>query len=629
MCGIAWLQADDGALIRRLAKALLPVLGRTDADAVVDTINALLLDPSQLVKHTTRVAEISEVMRQTQSSSVTLDKIFSVNHHVRAATSFFKKYKSSGKNTQAVVFGHKNQGKTQFLYFLTRLLQALGEGVVYLDKTITPEGEGEGVWTEDPYCCVSEWHQLLLGFLKQQGQTAVIATAALEQYVQSGTIKDFRALFRLLERLRHTDVRVWMIVDEAAADQIQQQIPWVLPEDQKVALFNFIITGSVGIATLVSKRHLGKWCWDLPMFTPAEASRFAVDLHAALEVGDDLWEALGIKKTADDTANMGNLGETLEELFGGVPGYTAELLLALKNGEALSQYVKVLSDRVRAIIVEATARRSITAKELSEEWLNEMRVGDNNWAAVRDSGLCGSNPPRGVIFSKMLQWLFVYAPEADHLTMVQSFRSMFSNDPGLDGNLLELEEILKFQRGTPRFLVLLHLEQKVWVPKPASTIELPSTKGQSPNHCSYDESKNIVTVTMARNQSEWFGVELPSGFCVIDFLLAHVSQDTLHFYLIQITRSPDPFAKHDTNTTCTEKSKTRIMKLLAATGTAITMKTTFSTTSMMYAMIAPNAHSGKEAAPGQQEPYYFYPSPGMPAGGGGGAPERKKTKKGC
>ena len=116
----------------------------------------------------------------------------------------------------------------------------------------------------------------MLGFLKQQGQTATAATAALEQYVQSGTIKDFRALFRLLGRLRPTDVRVWMIVDEAAADQIQQQIPWVLPEEQKVALFNFIITGSVGIATLVSKRHLGKWCWDLPMFTPAEASRFAV-----------------------------------------------------------------------------------------------------------------------------------------------------------------------------------------------------------------------------------------------------------------------------------------------------------------------------------------------------------------
>jgi len=206
---------------------------------------------------------------------------------------------------------------------------------------------------------------------------------------------------------------------------------------------------------------------------------------------------------------------------------------------------------------------------------------------------------------------------------------MFSNDPGLDGNLLELEEILKFQRGTPRFMVLLHLEQKVWVPKAASTIELPSTKGQPSNHCSYDESKNIVTVTMARNQSDWFGVELPSGFCVIDFLLAHVSQDTLHVYLIQITRFLNPFAKHDTNTTCTKKSKMRIMKLLAATSTAITMKTTFSTTSVMYAMIAPNAHAGKEAAPGQQEPYYFYPSPGMPAGGGGEAPERQKPKEGC
>lgn len=43
MCGIALLQADDGALVRRLAEALLPVLGRTDADAVVDACLATTL----------------------------------------------------------------------------------------------------------------------------------------------------------------------------------------------------------------------------------------------------------------------------------------------------------------------------------------------------------------------------------------------------------------------------------------------------------------------------------------------------------------------------------------------------------------------------------------------------------
>ena len=99
---------------------------------------------------------------------------------------------------------------------------------------------------------------------------------------------------------------------------------------------------------------------------------------------------------------------------------------------------------------------------------------------------------------------------------------------------------------------------------------------------------------------------------------------------IQITRSADPFAKHDTNTTCSDKSKDRISKLLDAASKAINDKSKFSDrASPLYVMVAPNTKDGKEAAPGQQEPYYFSPSPGTPAGGRGGAPERKRAKKGC
>jgi hypothetical protein len=59
------------------------------------------------------------------------------SHSVRCATDFFRNY-GAGSNTLSVIFGHKNQGKTQFLYFLAQLLIGLGEGVIfliYIDKS--------------------------------------------------------------------------------------------------------------------------------------------------------------------------------------------------------------------------------------------------------------------------------------------------------------------------------------------------------------------------------------------------------------------------------------------------------------------------------------------------------------
>lgn len=47
----------------------------------------------------------------------------------------------------------------------------------------------------------------------------------------------------------------------------------------------------------------------------------------------------------------------------------------------------------------------------------------------------------------MLEWLTIYYPEEDSLSLVHQFRSKFQMDPGLDGCLLELEEVLKRKRG--------------------------------------------------------------------------------------------------------------------------------------------------------------------------------------
>jgi hypothetical protein len=97
-----------------------PVLQHIDTDKIREIIHQLLQDPSKLVLRTTRIKKLP----------------FNIEHQLVAATSFFRTYHTFGKETRAVVFGHKQQGKTQFLFFPTKLLQALGEGVVYLGMDV-------------------------------------------------------------------------------------------------------------------------------------------------------------------------------------------------------------------------------------------------------------------------------------------------------------------------------------------------------------------------------------------------------------------------------------------------------------------------------------------------------------
>jgi hypothetical protein len=72
-------------------------------------------------------------------------------------------------------------------------------------------------------------------------------------------------------------------------------------------------------------------------------------------------------------------------------------------------------------------------------------------------------PPRGVIFSLILEWLCIYSPEEDALSLVSLFHSKFLGDPGLDGCLLELEEILKIKANTPLEATLLTSSDDEWI----------------------------------------------------------------------------------------------------------------------------------------------------------------------
>jgi hypothetical protein len=58
----------------------------------------------------------------------------------------------------SVVFGHKNQGKSQFLFFLAQLLKELIENVLYLDKSILPEENSDFLDSEDGNFCAKYWN---------------------------------------------------------------------------------------------------------------------------------------------------------------------------------------------------------------------------------------------------------------------------------------------------------------------------------------------------------------------------------------------------------------------------------------------------------------------------------------
>jgi hypothetical protein len=294
------------AHVGELTEELSQVLQRTDTDKIKEIIYQLLQDPSKIVLRTTRVEELP------------FDKVgtfFNVEHHVLAATSFFRTYQTFGAKTRAVVFGHKQQGKTQFLYFVTKLLQALGEGVVYLDKSIAPAERMEVAKVKRKTCCLHEWQKELVAFLGQK-QCAETVNKALAQFADDGKPGSFRDFFVVLEDFtENTEARVWMIVDEAATEEISS-FPIVLPKDQDPSNFHFVLTGSVGIARFTSDRHLDKAVWDLPLFSPSEAATLAEKLHAALPklegVDVDLWDALGVKKSQANAAlDLENLGATL------------------------------------------------------------------------------------------------------------------------------------------------------------------------------------------------------------------------------------------------------------------------------------------------------------------------------
>ncbi|KAG9399991.1 hypothetical protein AC1031_010911 [Aphanomyces cochlioides] len=536
-----------------------------------------------------------------------------MDHHIKAATSFFSTLHEFRKRKCAVVFGQKQQGKSQFLYFLAKLLIALGEGVVYLDQTIAPP-IGKHVAVIDKDCCLHLWQPSLETFLTANGGQAVIDTLRAFR----GDPNDFSNFDTSLYAFcKEEELRVWMIVDEATSDRLQN-FPITWPEEQYLTPFHFVLTGSVGIAKFVTERHLESQVWDLPLFDLQETASLALRLLDALNLPTEVIEgAFGLNLDLDDEEQKEKkIGEFLDGLFGGVPGYIAELFLAITKNGSLTSYMASLNIRVRGIVKKALG---VNIAENAELWLNTIKQVTDPWSFARDAGLCGSTPPRGAIFRYMLEALSLFAPQVKILEIVKNFRALFDGDPGLDGILMELEVILKLQHEEPIQAALIKLNGGEWVPEAKVTDFPPSGTQLTIWNWNGDRvaqrCNDTSPVAQRRNDSssKWHCVLLPVGFCVLDVLLVDCDSDAgeMRFYLVQITRSERPFHSHETNETCPTRSKTMIDALLAKTKEAICPTNTVPTEEkLFYVMVAPNCKTTQYSPPARhQQAFYFSPRP--------------------
>jgi hypothetical protein len=260
---------------------------------------------------------------------------------------------------------------------------------LFLDRTIFPLIQNKKIDMTSSNFCGHLWKD---SFLQMEGDVK----DTLEQFYNDAMPDSFGDFYyALIKQTRTKNTRIWIIVDEVV---LFEDFPIRLPKEQDMGPFNWIITGSAGIGSWVGKRHLEKFVFDLPLFTKDESLTFATRLCNSLDI--DIEDELGVPSAGID--------DWLEERFGGVVGYIAEMCLEISQGNTVSQYISVLSNRINKLILETAAKNSISVKQLAEDWLNEIKSRDNSWLSLRNAGLCGSFAPRGIIFAIIMNDLAVF-----------------------------------------------------------------------------------------------------------------------------------------------------------------------------------------------------------------------------
>jgi hypothetical protein len=168
--------------------------------------------------------------------------------------------------------------------------------------------------------------------------------------LNSRKFNDFLLFFKLCNEVVSAKKRIWVIIDEVVEFE-KSYLNFYLPEEQKFSNFYFIVTGSAGICSWISKRHLDKWVFDLPFFSRNESFQYAEGLREKLGIEktlseiidipiatdnsatETLFEIVDIPTTSDNSASPFNAASVwLDETFGGIPGYIAEFLMEVKAG---------------------------------------------------------------------------------------------------------------------------------------------------------------------------------------------------------------------------------------------------------------------------------------------------------
>jgi hypothetical protein len=98
---------DDSTIIRSLEDTLKSI-GIQVADGSVQQ----LIDQRDWIYSSERIETMLEVLNQDQ-----LYSIFNYKHHLYSSTQLFS-FLAKRKKKVSVVYGHKTQGKTQFLFFV-------------------------------------------------------------------------------------------------------------------------------------------------------------------------------------------------------------------------------------------------------------------------------------------------------------------------------------------------------------------------------------------------------------------------------------------------------------------------------------------------------------------------------
>ncbi len=110
--------------------------------------------------------------------------------------------------------------------------------------------------------------------------------------------------------------------------------------------------------------------------------------------GTVLWllcKSLSINlENGTDGVPPAGVDDWLEEQFGGVIEYIAEMFLEISKVKFVSQYMSSLSGRISMIISNTAVRKHVSKEQLAKDWLNEIKSNRNHLSCLRDAGLCGS-----------------------------------------------------------------------------------------------------------------------------------------------------------------------------------------------------------------------------------------------